>query len=110
MRISIDASVFTAEYATPGRYPVISDKAAPDEQLSITTVFGIDTGAAVLSESDQSENIFVFSGGCHCGAVRFDAQIAAMPVIVECNCSICSKSGSLHLIVPKSRFRLLSGE
>ena len=28
----------------------------------------------------------------------------------ECNCSICTKSGYLHLIVPKSRFRLLSGE
>ena len=27
----------------------------------------------------------------------------------ECNCSICSKSGFLHLIVPKSRFKLLQG-
>jgi hypothetical protein len=27
----------------------------------------------------------------------------------DCNCSICSKSGYLHLTVPKSRFRLLSG-
>jgi hypothetical protein len=30
--------------------------------------------------------------------------------VFECNCSICSKSGYLHLIVPKSRFRLLQGE
>jgi hypothetical protein len=29
--------------------------------------------------------------------------------VSECNCSICSKAGYLHLIVPKSRFRLLSG-
>jgi hypothetical protein len=30
--------------------------------------------------------------------------------VAECNCSICSKSGFLHLIVPKSQFRLLQGE
>ena len=30
--------------------------------------------------------------------------------VSECNCSMCSKSGYLHLIVPKSRFRLLQGE
>jgi len=29
--------------------------------------------------------------------------------VTDCNCSICSKSGYLHLIVPKSRFELLSG-
>jgi hypothetical protein len=27
----------------------------------------------------------------------------------ECNCSICSKTGFLHLIIPKSRFKLLQG-
>ena len=27
----------------------------------------------------------------------------------DCNCSICSKAGFLHLIVPKSQFRLLQG-
>jgi hypothetical protein len=30
--------------------------------------------------------------------------------VEECNCSICAKSGFLHLIVPKSKFRLLSPE
>jgi len=30
--------------------------------------------------------------------------------VEDCNCSICSKTGFLHLIVPKSRFRLLSGQ
>ncbi len=29
---------------------------------------------------------------------------------LECNCSICSMAGFLHLIVPQSRFRLLHGE
>ncbi len=32
-----------------------------------------------------------------------------MPVVLDCNCSICMMSGFLHLIVPASRFRLASG-
>ncbi|HWP56803.1 MAG TPA: GFA family protein [Candidatus Acidoferrales bacterium] len=49
------------------------------------------------------------SGGCHCGRVRFEVEAPAEIEAIECNCSICSKSGYLHLIVPKSRFRLLRG-
>jgi len=33
-----------------------------------------------------------------------------MVVCQDCNCSICSKSGYLHLIVPKSKFKLVTGE
>lgn len=50
------------------------------------------------------------SGGCHCGRVRFEARAPARIRVNECNCSICSKSGYLHLVVPKERFTLLSGE
>jgi hypothetical protein len=49
------------------------------------------------------------TGGCHCGKVRFEVEAPDEPTVSECNCSICSKSGYLHLIVPKERFRLLSG-
>lgn len=50
-----------------------------------------------------------YQGGCHCGAVRFEVEQENDMTVYECNCSICSKSGYLHLIVPHSRFRLLSG-
>ena len=50
------------------------------------------------------------SGGCHCGRVRFEVTAPAAISVAECNCSICAKSGYLHLIVPKSRFCLLAGE
>jgi len=50
------------------------------------------------------------TGGCHCGKVRFEVQAPAHIEVSDCNCSICSKAGYLHLTVPKSRFRLLSGE
>ncbi len=50
------------------------------------------------------------SGGCHCGRVRFEVDTPIDIEVDECNCSICKRAGYLHLIVPKSRFRLLSGE
>ena len=50
-----------------------------------------------------------YSGGCHCGRVRFEVTAPAEIEATECNCSICSKSGFLHLLVPKSRFSLLQG-
>jgi hypothetical protein len=49
------------------------------------------------------------TGGCHCGRVRFEVTAPPEITVDECNCSICSKVGYLHLIVPKSRFRLVQG-
>ena len=49
-------------------------------------------------------------GGCHCGAVRFVARLPQPPVpALDCNCSICSMTGFLHLIVPHADFELISG-
>lgn len=47
-------------------------------------------------------------GGCHCGAVRWEAETDDDVVVDACNCSICAMTGFLHLIVPASRFRLLT--
>ena len=52
----------------------------------------------------------IYEGGCHCGAVRFEVEAPPEIECGDCNCSICSKSGYLHLIVPRSRFRLIQGE
>ena len=49
-------------------------------------------------------------GACHCGAVTFEVEAPDDVVLDDCNCSICAKTGFLHLIVPKTRFRILSGE
>jgi hypothetical protein len=49
------------------------------------------------------------TGGCHCGRVRFEVLAPANIEVADCNCSICSKFGFLHLIVPAQRFKLLSG-
>jgi hypothetical protein len=50
-----------------------------------------------------------YTGGCHCGAVRYEVE-AALDKVVSCNCSICSKTGSLLAFAPETSFRLLSGE
>lgn len=50
------------------------------------------------------------TGGCHCGKVRFEIDAPSMIEVTDCNCSICSKSGYLHLFVANSDFRLLRGE
>ena len=49
------------------------------------------------------------SGGCHCGRVTFECDAPAELVVNECNCSICGRVGYLHLIVPRTHFRLLTG-
>jgi centromere protein V len=48
-------------------------------------------------------------GGCHCGRVRFELAAPARVEVTDCNCSMCARSGYLHLIVPRERFKLLSG-
>lgn len=50
----------------------------------------------------------VFEGGCHCGAVRYRVTVRSRDA-VQCNCSICTKKGYLHLIVADEDFELLRG-
>jgi hypothetical protein len=47
-------------------------------------------------------------GSCHCGRVRFHVT-TDLDRVTECNCSICSKKGFLHLIVTPECFELVSG-
>lgn len=49
-----------------------------------------------------------YTGGCHCGAVRFAVRVADH-VARACNCSICFKVGFLHVIVDRDAFELLRG-
>jgi hypothetical protein len=55
------------------------------------------------------EGLVTHRGGCHCGTVAFEVEAPARLTVSECNCSICRMSGYLHLIVPRSHFRLLRG-
>ena len=50
-----------------------------------------------------------YRGSCHCGAVRFEVQTPDTIEVEDCNCSMCARTGYLHIIVPAHRFRLISG-
>jgi hypothetical protein len=52
----------------------------------------------------------VYQGHCHCGAVAFEVEAPERVVCQDCSCTICTMTGFVHLIVPKSKFRLLRGE
>ena len=57
----------------------------------------------------MSDNV-THRGGCHCGAVRFEVRAPAHLEVVDCNCSVCRRTGFKHLIVPKEDFTLLTSE
>jgi hypothetical protein len=52
----------------------------------------------------------IYHGSCHCGAIRFEVEAPEALEVEDCNCSICSMAGYLHLIVPRSKFRLVAGD
>ena len=48
-------------------------------------------------------------GGCHCGRVRFRAQVD-LDLLSQCSCTVCTKKGILHLPVAPENFELLRGK
>ena len=51
-----------------------------------------------------------YRGSCHCGAIQFEIEAPNEIEVEDCNCTICAKTGFLHLILPLNKFELLSGQ
>jgi hypothetical protein len=68
-----------------------------------------------MSETQKRQNpnpsgLKKHAGGCHCGAVRFEAELDLDAGASRCNCTVCTKMGNTGVMVAPSAFRLLSGE
>jgi hypothetical protein len=50
-----------------------------------------------------------YSGGCQCGAVRYEATLD-LDHTMMCNCSRCGRLGSILAFAPADHFKLQSGE
>ncbi|OWK57346.1 Centromere protein V [Lonchura striata] len=68
-----------------------------------------EEAAQLLLDAFEYKNLVKHTGGCHCGAVRFEVWASADLHVFNCNCSICTKKQNRHFIVPASRFKLLKG-
>lgn len=51
-----------------------------------------------------------YKGSCHCGAVRFEADLDLGQQTSKCNCSVCSKGRFWKQVVPRDAVRVLQGE
>jgi hypothetical protein len=61
-----------------------------------------------LMKPEGSMSLQFYSGGCQCGAVRYEATVD-LDNTVSCNCSRCGKLGSILGFTPEENFTLLSG-
>lgn len=84
-----------------------------DGTASLNTTIAAASSASASASAPPADTVSVgrvtIRGGCHCRSIRFEATIERRQTILDCNCSICSLSGFLHLIVPHTDFHLIDG-
>jgi hypothetical protein len=51
-----------------------------------------------------------YRGSCHCGAVRFEAELDLEQSTYRCNCTICRRTRFWPAVAGANSFRLLAGQ
>ncbi|XP_057167285.1 centromere protein V isoform X1 [Ursus arctos] len=102
--------------ATPAAtLPDLGDQRERWETFQKRQRLTFEGAAKLLLDTFEYQGLVKHTGGCHCGAVRFEVWASADLHIFDCNplsfcsCSICKKKQNRHFIVPASRFKLLKG-
>jgi hypothetical protein len=66
-----------------------------------------------MSDTDKNANAGEWTkvtGGCHCGAVRYEVEIDLVSGVGKCNCSICRKTNYTGARAKAGTFKLLAGQ
>ncbi|XP_077449342.1 centromere protein V [Stigmatopora argus] len=79
-------------------------------QLELSDLIGWKDCLFDLSLVTEQMDLVKHTGGCHCGAVRFEVWSSPNLHVFDCNCSVCTKKQNRHFIVPKSNFTLVQGD
>jgi hypothetical protein len=101
------ASLLGIEALTPRKSFGVFIAMAGVFTLPFTAKRAIFIGAQPLPQGFQMQT--TMEGGCHCGRVRFRVT-ANLDRVTDCNCTVCTKKGFLHLVVPPADFQLISGK
>lgn len=89
---------------TPRRGPPAADRW--EHELRTTLVRTGDEPRDAAPAPDAVKH----RGGCHCGAVRFEALAPTSLVVWDCNCSDCRMRRNLHFVVPADALTLIVDE
>eukprot|EP01061_Rhynchopus_euleeides_P016793 TRINITY_DN28111_c0_g1_i1.p1 TRINITY_DN28111_c0_g1~~TRINITY_DN28111_c0_g1_i1.p1 ORF type:complete len:137 (+),score=42.05 TRINITY_DN28111_c0_g1_i1:126-536(+) len=57
----------------------------------------------------MSGDAVLVQGGCHCKAVRWEAQVPRKATVIDCLCSICAMKANKHIVLNEAHFKLLRG-
>src|SRR5262245_61185930 len=70
----------------------------------------IDTETDTTASTPAAGPAVTYAGGCHCGAVRFEARLDLTRPVSRCNCTLCIRRGISAAMTTPEAFRLVAGD